>query len=252
MFERFTGQARQSVQLAQDEARRLRASHIGPEHLLLGIAGVEGPGGPGARVPTGSLSTYSASGSRSSRTTGSTLMRWRRSASISSRCGPPPRPASARAPWTRARPPAKPGHIPFSKEAKKVLELALREAMRLKSGEIGTGHLLLGLLRAGEGPRCRCSSRAASTSTPCARRHSADGRPRRLIRSGRPITRLPSCATWLAVGLEYAGRFITPPTDRQVLLTDRQGGAGVCRLLCSSRAGGSEAAFPSSLRWPPC
>ena len=46
----------------------------------------------------------------------------------------------------------KPGHIPFSKEAKKTLELAVRESMHLKAGEIGTGHLLLGLLRAGEGP----------------------------------------------------------------------------------------------------
>jgi ATP-dependent Clp protease ATP-binding subunit ClpA len=151
MFERFTGRAREGVQRAQDEARRLRDSHIRPEHLLLGIASVDGSAtqalaAHGLTVDTlrQRLEVLADDGldPDALATLGIDLEQVR--AATEARLGP--------GALDKLRPPAKPGHIPFSKEAKKTLELAVRESMHLKAGEIGTGHLLLGLLRAGEGP----------------------------------------------------------------------------------------------------
>jgi ATP-dependent Clp protease ATP-binding subunit ClpA len=149
MFERFTGRAREGVKRAQDEARRLRDSHIRPEHLLLGIAGVDGPAaqalaarGLTADLLRQRLQVLADDGldPDALATLGIDLDQVR--AATEARLGP--------GALDKLRPPVKPGHIPFSKDAKKVLELALREAVRLKAGEIGTGHLLLGLLRAGD------------------------------------------------------------------------------------------------------
>ncbi len=151
MFERFTAQAREGVKLAQDEARQLRHPHIRPEHLLLAIAAVDGPAtqalaSRGLTVDTlrRRLAVLADDGldPDALATLGIDLDRVREA--TEARLGP--------GALDRHRPAIKPGHIPFSKEAKKVLELSVREAMHLKSGEIGTGHLLLGLLRAGEGP----------------------------------------------------------------------------------------------------
>ena len=61
------------------------------------------------------------------------------------------------------------GHIPFTPHAKQVLELSLREALQLGHSYIGTEHILLGLIREGEGVGTRCSSRWMSTWANCVR-----------------------------------------------------------------------------------
>src|SRR5690348_3857478 len=118
MFERFTNRARHVVVLAQEEARRLNHNYIGTEHLLLGLLGE--PDGVGGRALTGF---------------GMSLEPTR--AEVTAIVG-----AGAKAPS---------GHIPFTPRAKKVLELSLREAVQLQHNYIGTEHILLGLLREGEG-----------------------------------------------------------------------------------------------------
>jgi hypothetical protein len=118
MFERFTDRARRAVVLAQEEARRLEHDYIGTEHLLLGL--LHEDEGIAARA-LGSL--------------GLTLEAAR--ARIEQTVGRGKEPPSAQ--------------IPFTPRAKKVLELALREALRLNHNHIGTEHILLGLLAEGEG-----------------------------------------------------------------------------------------------------
>src|SRR6266581_4301326 len=118
MFERFTGRARHVVVLSQDEARRLHHNHIGTEHLLLGLLGE--PDGLGGRV----LANF-----------GMSLEAGRREVTEIVSAGTT----------------APSGHIPFTPRAKKTLELALREALQLQHNYIGTEHILLGLVREGEG-----------------------------------------------------------------------------------------------------
>jgi ATP-dependent Clp protease ATP-binding subunit ClpA len=118
MFERFSGQARHVVVSAQEEARELDHNYIGTEHLLLGI-----------------LATSDSLASASLSALGYTRDNVR--AKVEELVG---------------RGKASPGgHIPFTPRAKKVLELSLREALQLKHNYIGTEHILLGLLREGEG-----------------------------------------------------------------------------------------------------
>jgi hypothetical protein len=117
-FSRFSDRARLVVVLAQDEARRLGHNYIGTEHLLLGLL-VEGEG-IGARALQGA---------------GITLDTARAGVEEIVGCG--------------QETPG--GHLPFVSRAKKVLELALRESLRLNHNHIGTEHILLGLLREGEG-----------------------------------------------------------------------------------------------------
>jgi ATP-dependent Clp protease ATP-binding subunit ClpA len=150
MFDRFTVQAREAVVRSQDEARRLRHPFIGTEHLLLGIVGAEGPAAEvlAARGLTLELLrqrlavlTDDGLDPDALATLGIDLAKVREA--TEARLGP--------GALDKPRPPLKPGHIPFSKRAKKVLELAVRESQRLQSGEIGTGHLLLGLISEGDG-----------------------------------------------------------------------------------------------------
>ena len=118
MFERFTSRARHVVVLAQEEARRLNHNYIGTEHLRLGLLGE--PDGAGGRALVGfGMSLESAR------------------AEV----------AAIVSPGTKA--PS--GHIPFTPRAKKVLELSLREAVHLRHNYIGTEHILLGLIREGDG-----------------------------------------------------------------------------------------------------
>jgi hypothetical protein len=117
-FSRFSDRARLVVVLAQDEARRLGHNYIGTEHLLLGLL-VEGEG----------------IGARALQEAGITLDTARAGVEEIVGCG--------------QEPPG--GHLPFVSRAKKVLELALRESLRLNHNHIGTEHILLGLLREGEG-----------------------------------------------------------------------------------------------------
>jgi ATP-dependent Clp protease ATP-binding subunit ClpA len=154
MFERFTDEARAVVWRSQEVARVMRHTSIGTEHLLLAMLG--GSDGPGARALrdrgveaadirrrvtalVGAPET-DALDSDALATLGIDLDEVRRVTEAS--FGPGALDAG------RA---AKGGHIPFSKRAKKVLELSLREALRLGHGYIGEGHLLLGLLREGDG-----------------------------------------------------------------------------------------------------
>ncbi|WP_377267213.1 Clp protease N-terminal domain-containing protein [Peterkaempfera sp. SMS 1(5)a] len=164
MFERFTVDARQTVVLAQSEARSLHHSHVGTEHLLLALAG--GADGPAAGVlrdhglETADLRRRIVTAldggldQDALATLGIDLDQVRRAAEANFGPGALQTPAH--------RPTRKSGHIPFSDRAKKVLELSLREAVRLKHREIGTGHLLLGLIREGDGLAARVLTEAGA------------------------------------------------------------------------------------------
>jgi ATP-dependent Clp protease ATP-binding subunit ClpA len=117
MFERFTNQARRVVVLAQEESRNLNHNYIGTEHLVLGI-----------------LHEARGTGARALESTDVTLEAVRRE--VEARIG------------RGSEQPA--GHIPFTPRAKKALELSLRESLALGQNYIGTGHLLLGLIRKGD------------------------------------------------------------------------------------------------------
>lgn len=157
MFERFTGPARESVQRAQEEARQLRHPCIGTEHLLLGVASIDGPAAQ-ALVARGldpdtlrnriKVLTDDGLDPDALASLGIDLERVREA--TEARLGP--------GALDKRRPPVKSGHLPLSRRAKKALELALRECVRLESGSIGTGHLLLGLIQEGEGLACQVLS----------------------------------------------------------------------------------------------
>ncbi len=118
MFERFTDRARRVVVLAQEEARLLNHNYIGTEHILLGLIH-EGEGVAARALESMSISLES--------------VRFQVVEIIGQ---------GSQAPS---------GHIPFTPRAKKVLELSLREALQLGHNYIGTEHILLGLIREGEG-----------------------------------------------------------------------------------------------------
>jgi ATP-dependent Clp protease ATP-binding subunit ClpA len=118
MFERFTDRARQSLVLAQEEARDLQHGYIGTEHILLGL-----------------LRESEGVGARSLRRLGVRLDGAR--SEVEALIG--------RGTETPS------GHIPFTPRAKKVLELSLREAIQLGHNYIGTEHIVLGLVREGDG-----------------------------------------------------------------------------------------------------
>ncbi|MGI8708415.1 MAG: ATP-dependent Clp protease ATP-binding subunit [Actinomycetota bacterium] len=118
MFERFTDRARRVVVLAQEEARLLNHNYIGTEHILLGLIH-EGEG-----VAAKALESLGISLDK---------VRQQVEEIIGAGQSPPS------------------GHIPFTPLAKKVLELSLREALQLGHNYIGTEHILLGLIREGEG-----------------------------------------------------------------------------------------------------
>ncbi|MEY8565861.1 ATP-dependent Clp protease ATP-binding subunit [Corynebacterium sp.] len=118
MFERFTDRARRVVVLAQEEARALNHNYIGTEHILLGLIH-EGEGVAAKALESMGISLEAV------RTEVEDII------------------------GTGGHPPS--GYIPFTPRAKKVLELALREALQLGHKYIGTEHILLGLIREGEG-----------------------------------------------------------------------------------------------------
>lgn len=162
MFERFTDGARQAVMLAQQEARQLQHGYIGTEHLLLGLlaeheglgsrvlhaAGIDSPGTRAAIVALlGSESGDNPGDAAALRSIGIDLGAVREAVETSFGPGALQR---ARDRGRRRRRRAT-GHIPFTRRAKKVLELSLREALQLRHNHIGTEHVLLGLLREGQG-----------------------------------------------------------------------------------------------------
>jgi ATP-dependent Clp protease ATP-binding subunit ClpC len=118
MFERFTDRARRVVVLAQEEARMLNHNYIGTEHILLGLIH-EGEGVAAKALEALNISLEAVR------------------AQVEEIIG-----QGQQAPS---------GHIPFTPRAKKVLELSLREALQLGHNYIGTEHILLGLIREGEG-----------------------------------------------------------------------------------------------------
>jgi ATP-dependent Clp protease ATP-binding subunit ClpA len=146
MFERFTKEARSTVIQAQAEARALAHRTVGPEHVLLGLLDGDGPAAHAMRdhgVWPVALRTAVARRSGTGpldaealRTLGIDLDAVREAVEESFGEG------ALDAPPGRFRK----GHIPFTKESKKALELSLRHALRLKSSEINSGHILLGVL----------------------------------------------------------------------------------------------------------
>src|SRR3974377_319758 len=118
MFERFTDRVRRVVVLAQEEARMLNHNYIGTEHILLGLIH-EGEG-----VAAKALESLGISQEAVRQQVEEIIGQGQQAPS---------------------------GHIPFTPRAKKVLELSLREALQLGHNYIGTEHMLLGLVREGEG-----------------------------------------------------------------------------------------------------
>jgi len=118
MFERLTDRARRVMDLAQDEARRLQHNYIGTEHLLLGLLG-EGEG-----VAAQALESLGIGLAAARQQVEQIVGQGQQAA---------------------------PEHIPFTPRAKKVLGLARREALQLGHHYIGTKHILLGLIREGDG-----------------------------------------------------------------------------------------------------
>ncbi|BCB82147.1 Clp protease N-terminal domain-containing protein [Phytohabitans flavus] len=173
MFERFTDRARDVVKGAQVEARELHHRYIGTEHILLALLGESGglaatvlrdagvlPEQVGAdvRAAIGSRrDPLGAADAEALRSIGIDLDAVREEVEKTFGEGalepPPAFPPLRRGLFRRVRPPVtpSPGHIPFSPRAKKVLELSLREALHLKHKHIGTEHILLGLIREGDG-----------------------------------------------------------------------------------------------------
>src|SRR6476660_5720403 len=118
MFERFTDRARRAVALAQEEARMLNHNYIGTEHILLGL--IRESEGVAAKA----LESLGISLEAVRQQVKAIIGRGQQAPS---------------------------GHIPFTPRAKKVLELSLRESLQLGHNYIGPEHMLLGLVREGDG-----------------------------------------------------------------------------------------------------
>jgi ATP-dependent Clp protease ATP-binding subunit ClpC len=119
MFERFTDRARRVIVLAQEEARLLNHNYLGTEHILLGLIH-EGEGVAAKALESMNISLEAVR------------------AQVQDIIGEGQQSPSG-------------SHIPFTPRAKRVLELTLREALQLGHNYIGTEHILLGLIREGEG-----------------------------------------------------------------------------------------------------
>jgi len=122
VFERFTDRSRRVLVLAQEEARELDHNYIGTAHILLGLIGEEE--GVAAKALKGLGVRLDEARQR-----------------VKEGCPPSPGPVT--------------GPPPFTPRSKKVLELSLREALHLNHNYIGTEHILLGLVREGEGMAAR-------------------------------------------------------------------------------------------------
>ena len=150
MFERFTKDARDAVVGAQEHARGEGSRSIGVRHLWLALCGSPLGGTlasagvtPDAMADTAPSEVSDADALRS---LGIDLESVRRAAEANFGEGALDRELGGRRRWFR-RSARRGGHIPFTDEAKKALELSLREAIRLDSGYIGLEHLALGALR---------------------------------------------------------------------------------------------------------
>jgi ATP-dependent Clp protease ATP-binding subunit ClpC len=176
VFERFTDRSRRAVVLAQEEARLLNHNYIGTEHLLLGLVHEE-----------------EGVAARTLRSLGVSLESVRHQ--VEEIVG------------TGESSPS--GHIPFTPRAKKVLELALREAQRLGHNHIGTEHILLGLLREGEGVAAQVLvnlgaglDRVRNQVVEVLSGAYSEGEPERLSAPSDP-PRCPRCAATLTTSTAY-------------------------------------------------
>jgi ATP-dependent Clp protease ATP-binding subunit ClpA len=174
MFERFTQAAREAVVGAQVEARALDHGHIGTEHLLLAL--LTDPAGPAARLTglthdavaatvrhrvrgtTEPIPDTDEADAAALRAIGIDLAAVRQA--IEENFGPgalqlPPPAAPKKSWWRRTT-----RHVPFTARAKKVLELSLREAIRLRQNFIAPEHILLGILRDNDGLAARLLAEA--------------------------------------------------------------------------------------------
>jgi ATP-dependent Clp protease ATP-binding subunit ClpA len=131
MFERFTDGARHVIVLAQEEARLLHHDYVGSEHLLLGLLH-EGRGMSSSLLRSMGLSLEGVRGEVE--------------AIIGRGAGPPG------------------DHLAFTQRAKRILELSLREALDLGQDHVGTEHILLALLREGEGVAAQILRKLGATS----------------------------------------------------------------------------------------
>lgn len=169
MFERFTDAARRVVVLAQEEARMLTHHHIGSGHLLLGL--IREQDGIAAQA----LGTLGLELDSARRQVGELVVESDESDGLGDQ-----KPA---------------GHLSFSPLAKKVLELALREALQIGNNFIGTEHLLIGLVRAGDD-----GVGAKILSTYTADLNDVRNQVVKMIRDFRPGSAVP------AMGRDVAGR----------------------------------------------
>jgi ATP-dependent Clp protease ATP-binding subunit ClpA len=171
MFERFTDRARRVVVLAQEEARMLNHNYIGTEHILLGLIH-EGQG-----VAAQALTSL-----------GISLEAVRQQVEEIIGLGQQ----------------AQSGHIPFTPRAKKVLELSLREALQLGHNYIGTEHILLGLIREGEGVAAQVLVRLGADLNRVRQQvvhlvHSEKGdRPTRVAAAAEPVRLRAQGERWVA------------------------------------------------------
>jgi len=170
VFERFTQSARRAVVFAQEEARLLNHGYIGTEHLLLGVlAGSDGVAADVLRDLEVASDTARAH--------------------VKEAVGPVEPPTTDR--------------IPFTREAKKAMERALREALQLGHDYIGTEHLLLGVVREGEGVAIEVLQRLGANAETIRERvldrigvpedKAREGRLPRRRRAAATVPRCPGC-----------------------------------------------------------
>jgi ATP-dependent Clp protease ATP-binding subunit ClpA len=162
MFERFTDNARQTVVIDQEESRSMQHGHIGTEHLLLGLLAADGSMAYRVLTANGLTTDGVRTGIQRNVTTPGTILTGEDAAALrtvgidveavlkrieesfgsEALRGPAPQERGLFRRRTKSR---------FTPRAKKTLELGLREALRLKDKHIGTEHILLGIIREGEG-----------------------------------------------------------------------------------------------------
>lgn len=164
MFERFTDQARRVVVLAQEESRLLGHEHIGSHHLLLGL--IREGEGDAAQALTAAGVTLDDARRQVERIVG------------------------------RGQSQLRSGHIPFTPGAKKALELSLRESLQLGHDDIGTEHVLLGLLH-GDDPIVAEILTGLGTDVAAVERHIAQT----LAKTGRSGPETVSPGTMLQPGM---------------------------------------------------
>src|SRR5437667_391312 len=234
MFQRFTDRARRVVVLAQHEARTLDHDYIGTEHILLGLID-EGQG-----VATTALTSMGISLEEMRQTVQDTIGRG-------------------------AQPPES-GHIPFTPQAKKVLELSLRESMQLGHEYIGTEHILLALIREGGGaaqllagagagtwPASAGSAAAAShqacqfSGCPPGKRRSSSRRRSAWSRRARTGDSLASRVKWSPSSSRPPGR----STEASSAYMARSSGSGSqCSAVVLTAASGARVPRPSRAAQP--